>query len=64
MHADETQTIFFVEYLDGTYAECKAQDADDALDQMSRDDTEMAHSPIKGRAPTGENIDRYFTEAR
>jgi hypothetical protein len=53
-----TESIYFVQYVDGTYAECKAEDADDALDQMCGS-VEMAHGPVEGESPEPGNTDYH-----
>jgi hypothetical protein len=50
MTASEPRT-YNVEYVDGTYGECIAWDADDALDQLCRADVEMARGPMPSPAP-------------
>jgi hypothetical protein len=52
--------IYFVEYTDGTFAECLAEDESEALDIMAGD-REMAHGPILGRAPADADVDRHFS---
>lgn len=60
VHMD-SERIYFTEYTDGTFAACKAQDADEALDIMARSRVEMVHGPIEGMPPsTAADVDYYF----
>lgn len=54
-------TLYHVKYTDGTYAECIAQDAEEADDIMARSDKEFEHGSVKGPVPRGVEVDRYYS---